>query len=99
MENKSVSVVDMLGNYLHIGDPILVLIPHTYTSFRKAVVRDLKMDGYSRQSVYVEYDDGRLYSNVEYFNIKEHSLKFNSKPTRVWRSNYDVIKFDSKYFD
>ena len=99
MEN-SVQFVDMLGNPLKIGDIVLVLVPKTYASFRKAVVRDIKEEWANRQKVYVEYDDGRLYSNVEHFHIKKDTaLKFRSKPIKVWRDNSDVVKFDQKYFD
>ena len=97
---ETVEFVDRIGNPLKIGDIVLVLVPKTYASFRKAIVRDLKPDYGKRQRVYVEYDDGRLYSNVEYFYIKNDTpLKFISKPIKVWRDNFDVIKFDQKYFD
>lgn len=97
---EAFDIVDMLGNPLKEGDAVLVLVPKTYASFRKAVVRGLKADRYNRQRIYVEYDDGRLYSNVEYFHIeKDTHLKFVSKPIKVWRDNGDIIKFDQKYFD
>lgn len=99
MENN-VEYVDRIGNPLKIGDIVLVLVPHTCASFRKAVVKGLKADEFNYQDVCVEYDDGRLYSNTDYFYIKKDTpLKFRSKPIKVWRSNGDIIKFDAKYFD
>lgn len=101
MEN-SVQIVDMLGNPLQIGDIVLVLIPKTDASFRKAIIRNMESDEYfpSYRKVYVEYDDGRLYSDVKHFYIKKDTpVKFRSKPIKVWRYASDVIKFDQKYFD
>jgi len=93
-------VVDMLGNPLTIGDIVLVLVPKTDASFRKAIIRDFKVDYLDRSSVYVEYDDGRLYCNEKWFHINKYSqIKFTSKPIKVWRSNLEIIKFDSKYFE
>ena len=99
-ERNDIEFVDSLGNLLKIGDIVLVLVPKTDASFRKAVIRDMKLDYFGIQSVYLEYDDGRLYCNIKHFRIKKgDEIKFASKPIQVWRYNGDVIKFDSKYFD
>ena len=100
MEN-SLEIKDRLGNLLKVGDIVLVLVPKTYASFRKAVIRDIKTEGYGTYfDVCVEYDDGRLYSDVKYFDIKEGvQFKFRSKPVKVWRCNHEIIKFDPKYFE
>lgn len=101
MVENNLEIKDILGNPLKVGDIVLVLVPKSYSSFRKAVIRDIKNKGYGNYfDVCVEYDDGRLYSDVKYFYIKEgDEIKFRSKPVKVWRSNHEIIKFDPKYFD
>ena len=93
-------MTDMLGNQLNIGDIVLVLVPKTDASYRKAVIRDICRDTYRGKIAYVEYDDGRLYCNVKWFYIDENpEIKFVSKPIKVWRRCDEMIKFDTKYFD
>lgn len=93
-------MTDMLGNQLNIGDIVLVLVPKTDASYRKAVIRDMCWDTYRGKIVYVEYDDGRLYCNTKWFYIDEaKEIKFVSKPVKVWRRSDEMIKFDAKYFD
>lgn len=102
-ERNDIEFADSLGNPLKIGDFVLVLVPKTDASFRKAVIRDMKLDYFGRQSAYVEYDDGRLYCNIKHFRMcianKDAQIKFTSKPIKVWRDNSEIIKFNAKYFD
>ena len=97
MEN-SLEIKDRLGNLLKVGDIVLVLVPHTYGSFRKATVCKLRSVSYA--DVCVEYDDGRLYSDIDYFDIREGAqFKFRSKPVKAWRCSSEIVKFDPKYFE
>jgi len=92
---------DNVGNIIKVGDEVLVKVPKTYTTYRKAIIRDFKDirdSGYCQ--VLIEYDDGRLYSNIEYFyQEKCHKLKFTSKPTKAWRYSSDIVKCKPEYFD
>ena len=85
---------DNVGNIINIGDEVLVKVPKTYKTYRKAIIRDFKdiHDSGFCQAL-IEYDDGRLYSNVEYYyQEKCHKLKFTSKPTKAWRYSSDIVK-------
>jgi len=92
---------DNVGNIIKVGDEVLVKVPKTYKTYRKAIIRDFKDirdSGFCQ--VLIEYDDGRLYSNVEYFyQEKCHKLKFTSKITKAWRYNSDIVKCKPEYFD
>ena len=97
MENN-LEIKDRLGNPLKVGDIVLVLVPHTYGSFRKATICKLRSVSYA--DVCVEYDDGRLYSDIDYFDIREGvQFKFRSKPVKAWRCSSEIVKFDPKYFE
>jgi len=97
------SFVDCFGNALKVGDIVLVLVPKSSSSYRKAIIRDFRSDSFHRQDIYVEYDDGRLYCDLKHWELGKNTvpskIKFHSKPIKVWRCNWDVIKFDAKYFD
>ena len=98
MVENSLEIKDRLGNLLKVGDIVLVLVPHTYGSFRKATVRKLRSSSYA--DVCVEYDDGRLYSDIDYFDIREGAqFKFRSKPVKAWRCGCEIVKFDPKYLE
>ena len=98
MVENSLEIKDRLGNLLKVGDIVLVLVPHTYGSFRKATIRKLRYVSYA--DVCVEYDDGRLYSDIDYFDIREGvQFKFRSKPVKAWRCSSEIVKFDPKYFE
>ncbi len=97
---------DKLGNKLEEGRMVLVLVPHTDTTFRKAIVRSFK-DEYGDGKycmVQVEYINDRLYANMPHFymtnkNGEVPGIKFSSKTTKAWRSNAEIVIFDEKYFD
>ena len=91
---------DNVGNILNIGDEILVKVPKSDKTYRRAIVKDFKdirESGYC--DVLVEYDDGRLYSNIPSYHQRLSSLKFTSKITKVWRFSSDIIKCKPEYFD
>ena len=92
---------DNVGNIIKVGDEVLVKVPKTYKTYRKAIIRDFKdiRDSGFCQAL-IEYDDGRLYSNVENYCQKNcNNLKFTSKPTKVWRYSSDIVKCKPEYFD
>jgi hypothetical protein len=94
---------DYLGNIIKEGDQVLVLVPRSGTTWRRAIVRKFRKN-YGRDEVYVEYINDRLYGNMHHCymmtrNGPSPDIKFSSKPSCVWRDPYDIIKFDTKYID
>ena len=92
---------DNVGNIIKIGDEVLVKVPKTTKTYRKAIIKDFKdiRDSGFCQAL-IEYDDGRLYSNVEYYcQEKCNNLKFTVKPTKAWRYSYHIVKCKSEYFE
>jgi len=89
---------DAIGNIIEIGDEVLILVPKSYASYRRGIVKDFKNEYNDRCEVLVEYDDGRLYCDKPRYHLeKEDKLKFKSKFIKVWRYNGDIIKFKSEY--
>ena len=95
---------DKLGNPLKEGQIVLVLVPHTDATFRKAIVRGFKDERQRYCNVQVEYINDRLYANMPHFymtnkNGEVPGIKFSSKTTKAWRSNTEIVIYDAKYFD
>ena len=92
---------DNVGNIIKVGDEVLVKVPKTYKTYRKAIIRDfknIKESGFCE--VLVEYDDGRLYCNIEYYHQNDnHKIKFTSKSTKAWRYSSHIVKCKSEYFE
>lgn len=90
---------DNIGNKIEIGDKILILVPKTDKTYRQGIVKDFKNTYSTRYcEVLVEYNDGRLYCNKFPINQhNNHNIKFTTKTTRAWRSNYDIIKLKPEY--
>jgi len=89
---------DNVGNKIGIGDEVLVLVPKTDASYRKAVVKDFRnewqRDDYFHCEVLVEYWDGRVYCDTKWcYQKKGDKLSFTKKLTKAWRSNSDIILF------
>jgi len=89
---------DNVGNKIEVGDEILVLVPKTDASYRKAVVKDFRdawqRGDYFHCEVLVEYWDGRLYCNKKKWEQKNgDKLTFTKKLTKAWRSNSDIVLF------
>ena len=97
---------DKLGNPLKEGQMVLALVPHTDSTFRKAIVRGFK-DEHSNGKycmVQVEYINDRLYANMPHFYMTDKDgevpgIKFSSKVTKAWRGNNEIVVFNEKYFD
>ena len=94
---------DNIGNKIEIGDDILILVPKTDKTYRKGIVKDFRNArsigiNHFYCEVLVEYDDGRLYCNEFKWN-QHNNIKFNSKSTKAWRTNSDIIKFKPEYIN
>lgn len=92
---------DDLGNEIKVGDEVLILVPKTYTTYRRGIIKDFR-DAWTRENyfhceVLVEYDDGRLYSNLKRWDQKDGKLSFSKKTTKAWRSNGDIVKLKPEY--
>lgn len=95
---------DKLGNPLKEGQIVLVLVPHTEATFRKAIVRGFKDERQRYCNVQVEYINDRLYSNMPHFYMTDKNgevpgIKFSSKTTKAWRFCTDIIAFNEKYIN
>ena len=89
---------DRLGNVLKKGDEVLVLLPKSLSTWRRAVIVDFKKNLLRSFEVYVEYINDRLYSDVPYYDINPNKpTKFRTKPSRVWRWNSDIVKLKPEY--
>ena len=95
---------DNLGNIITEGDIVLVLVPHSDSTWRKAYVRGFKDEHNKYCNVQVEYINDRLYSNMAHYYMTNKDgevpgIKFTEKITKAWRHNSEVVAFKDKYFD
>lgn len=91
---------DNIGNVINIGDQVLVLVPKSDATYRKATIVDFK-NPYSTSynnycDILVEYDIDRFYCDKPHYKQKKgDKLNFTHKKTKAWRSNSDIILYES----
>lgn len=89
---------DRLGNVLKEGDEVLVLVPKSQATWRRATIIAFKKNLLNSFEIYVEYINDRLYSDEPWYTMRDKStIKFRSKPSRIWRWNSDVVKLKPEY--
>ena len=96
---------DNIGNEINIDDEVLVLVPKSDATYRRAFVRDFK-NSFSHGpchfhcEVLIEYDIDRVYCNKRRWEQRDsHELVFTKKITKAWRSNSDIVKYKPEYFE
>lgn len=95
--------VDCLGNSLKIGDEVLIRDSKSDTTYRKGIVTGFREDDFACRAgdIQVEYNDGRLYCNVQYwcfsdFKTNKEAIKFVSKPRKVWCFMDRIVKYNGE---
>ncbi len=89
---------DYIGNEIKVGDEVLVLVPKSDASYRRAVIVGFRnaweRDNYFHCEVLVEYWCERLYCTVPHWKLKSgEPVDFTKKITKAWRSNSDIILY------